>query len=62
MATIQSTKPGEITGSSVLTGRTPSYRLVLKVAPQTGQNKYEYEVDDEPMAVDTITTPPAPAS
>jgi hypothetical protein len=62
MATIQSTKPGEITGSSVLTGRTPSYRLVLKVDPQTGQYKYEYEVDDAPKAVDTITTPPAPAS
>ena len=62
MATIQSTKPGEITGSSVLTGRTPSYRLVLKVDPQTGQYKYEYEVDDAPKAIDTITTPPAPAS
>ena len=63
MATIQSTKPGEITGSSVLTGRTPSYRLVLKVDPQTGQYKYEYEVDDAPKAVDTIVTPPpAPAS
>jgi|TARA_R100001086_G_scaffold163239_2_gene88015 predicted RNase H-like HicB family nuclease len=63
MATIQSTKPGDITGSSVLTGRTPSYRLVLKVDPQTGQYKYEYEVDDAPKAVDTIVTPPpAPAS
>ena len=48
MATIQSTKPGDIAGSSVLTGRTPSYRLVLKVDPQTGQYKYEYEVDDNP--------------
>jgi hypothetical protein len=62
MATIQSTKPGEITGSSVLTGRTPSYRLVLKVDPQTGQYKYEYEVDDAPKAVDTITTTPQAAS
>jgi len=63
MATIQSTKPGDITGSSVLTGRAPSYRLVLKVDPQTGQYKYEYEVDDAPKAVDTIVTPPpAPAS
>ena len=56
MATIQSTKPGEITGSSVLAGRTPSYRLVLKVDPQTGQYTYEYEVDDSPRAVDTIVT------
>jgi hypothetical protein len=62
MATIQSTKPGEITGSSVLTGRTPSYRLVLKVDPQTGQYKYEYEVDDAPKAVDTITATPQAAS
>ena len=56
MATIQSTKPGEIAGSSVLTGRTPSYRLVLKVDPKTGQYKYEYEVDDKPKAVDAVTT------
>ena len=62
MATIQSAKPGEITGSSVLTGRTPSYRLVLKVDPQTGQYKYEYEVDDAPKAVDTITATPQAAS
>ena len=59
MATIQSTKPGEITGSSVLTGRTPSYRLVLKVDPQTGQYKYEYEVDEAPKAVDTVAAPVA---
>ena len=58
MATIQSTKPGDIAGSSVLTGRTPSYRLVLKVDPQTGQYKYEYEVDDNPKAVDAVTAPP----
>ena len=56
MATIQSTKPGDIAGSSVLTGRTPSYRLVLKVDPKTGQYKYEYEVDDKPKAVDAVTT------
>ena len=56
MATIESAKPGEITGSSVLAGRTPSYRLVLKVDPQTGQYTYEYEVDDSPRAVDTIVT------
>ena len=62
MATIQSTKPGDIAGSSVLTGRTPSYRLVLKVDPQTGQYKYEYEVDDNPKAVDAVTAPPPPAS
>ena len=62
MATIQSTKPGEITGSSVLTGRTPSYRLVLKVDPQTGQYKYEYEVDDAPKAIDTVTATPQAAS
>ena len=63
MATIQSTKPGEITSSSVLSGRTPSYRLVLKVDPQTGQYTYEYEVDDSPKAVDTIVTQaPDPAS
>ena len=55
MATIQSTKPGEITSSSVLSGRTPSYRLVLKVDPQTGQYTYEYEVDDSPKAVDTLS-------
>tara|TARA_R100000773_G_C4218028_1_gene116485 strand:+ start:613 stop:2238 length:1626 start_codon:yes stop_codon:yes gene_type:complete len=59
MATIQSTKPGEIAGSSVLTGRTPSYRLVLKVDPQTGQYKYEYEVDEAPKAVDTVVAPVA---
>ena len=62
MATIQSTKPGDIAGSSVLTGRTPSYRLVLKVDPQTGQYKYEYEVDGNPKAVDAVTAPPPPAS
>jgi len=62
MATIQSTKPGDIAGSSVLTGRTPSYRLVLKVDPQTGQYKYEYEVDDKPKAVDAVAAVPTPAS
>ena len=62
MATIQSTKPGEIAGTSVLTGRTPSYRLVLKVDPQTGQYKYEYEVDANPKAVDAVTPPPQAAS
>lgn len=62
MATIQSTKPGEIAGSSVLTGRTPSYRLVLKVDPQTGQYKYEYEVDDKPKAIDAVAPPPQAAS
>ena len=43
MATIQSTKPGEMAGSSVLTGRTPSYRLVLKVDPPSEDfiNPYE---------------------
>ena len=62
MATTQSTKPGDITGSSVLTGRTPSYRLVLKVDPQTGQYKYEYEVDDKPKAIDAVAAVPTPAS
>ena len=54
MATIKSSKPGEIGGSSALTGRTPSYRLVLKVDPKTGQYKYEYEVDDAPKVADIV--------
>jgi hypothetical protein len=41
MATIQSAKPGSITGASALAGRTPSYRLVLKLDADTGQYKYE---------------------
>ena len=57
MATIQSTKPGSITGASALAGRTPSYRLVLKLDADTGQYKYEYEVDDAPNAANYI--PPA---
>ena len=54
MATIKSSKPGEIGGSSALTGRTPSYRLVLKVDPKTGQYKYEYETDDAPKVADIV--------
>ena len=57
MATIQSAKPGSITGASALAGRTPSYRLVLKLDADTGQYKYEYEVDDAPNAANYI--PPA---
>mgnify|MGYP005691842083 CR=1 FL=1 len=46
MATTTSTKPGEIGGTSILAKRSPTYRLVLKVDPTSGQYKYEYEVDD----------------
>ena len=56
MATIQSTKPGEIAGTSVLTGRTPTYRLVLKVDPDTGQYNYVYEVDEDPKAIDAVVS------
>ena len=56
MATIQSTKPGEIAGTSVLTGRTPTYRLVLKVDPDTGQYNYVYEVDEDPKAIAAVVS------
>ena len=56
MATIQSTKPGEIAGTSVLTGRTPTYRFVLKVDPDTGQYNYVYEVDEDPKAIDAVVS------
>ena len=56
METIQSTKPGEIAGTSVLTGRTPTYRLVLKVDPDTGQYNYVYEVDEDPKAIDAVVS------
>ena len=54
MATTSSTKPGEIGGTSILAKRSPSYRLVLKVDPTSGQYKYEYEVDDSPKVSDVI--------
>jgi len=62
MATITSTKPGEIGGTSILSKRSPTYRLVLKVDPTTGQYKYEYEVDDAPKVSDVIqsATPVVP--
>ena len=54
MATTSSTKPGEIGGTSILAKRSPTYRLVLKVDPTSGQYKYEYEVDDSPKVSDVI--------
>ena len=62
MATTTSTKPGEIGGTSILSKRSPTYRLVLKVDPTTGQYKYEYEVDDAPKVSDVIqsATPVVP--
>ena len=62
MATTSSTKPGEIGGTSILSKRSPTYRLVLKVDPTTGQYKYEYEVDDAPKVSDVIqsATPVVP--
>jgi hypothetical protein len=62
MATTSSTKPGEIGGTSILAKRSPTYRLVLKVDPTTGQYKYEYEVDDAPKVSDVIqsATPVVP--
>jgi hypothetical protein len=62
MATTSSTKPGEIGGTSILAKRSPSYRLVLKVDPTSGQYKYEYEVDDAPKVSDVIqsATPVVP--
>ena len=62
MATTSSTKPGEIGGTSILAKRSPTYRLVLKVDPTSGQYKYEYEVDDAPKVSDVIqsATPVVP--
>ena len=62
MATTSSTKPGEIGGTSILSKRSPTYRLVLKVDPTSGQYKYEYEVDDAPKVSDVIqsATPVVP--
>ena len=62
MATTSTTKPGEIGGTSILAKRSPTYRLVLKVDPTTGQYKYEYEVDDAPKVSDVIqsATPVVP--
>ena len=58
MATTTSTKPGEIGGTSILAKRSPTYRLVLKVDPTSGQYKYEYEVDDAPRVSDVMPTNP----
>lgn len=62
MATTSSTKPGEIGGTSILAKRSPTYRLVLKVDPTSGQYKYEYEVDDKPKVSDVVqsATPEVP--
>ena len=60
MATITSSKPGEIGGTSVLSKRSPTYRLVLKVDPTTGQYKYEYEINEAPKVSDIIPNQIAP--